>query len=207
MRIASFAFAACLTGCASYVSPTNMLLGSPPSLDSVKAEIDARGCAGSQRFDQSSYQNPNRETPNRVEGCLASLPKTLLDARVQGRCTSMFDLDEAGRPINPETRCNVGSPRMQLSSEWAAFATSAFLYAVEKQLATWRYQASDEPSSAKRRHNLHVSTFFGIGGERVAFDWPQPFQRPPPAPPLPPDLIEKAAKANPTSSKPPLNPN
>ena len=174
-----------------YPGPQDLATQPPPSLDEIKAEIDEGFCSGSN--DQVSFGLPRNtaERPAPLRGCSAYFPKHFLNTTIQASCGSMFDLDDAGRAINIETRCNVASPRVSIPEGWARVAEQGFVYSIARQLASWRYPAKGAEAPSQRRHSIFLSNDFGLFDYDFAPKAYPPFQRPDPSPPLPPDLEEK----------------
>jgi hypothetical protein len=178
----------------NYPGPQDLATQPPPSLDELKAEIDKGFCSGSN--DQVSFGLPRNtvERPAPLSGCSAYFPKHFLNTTIQASCGSMFDLDDSGRAINIETRCNVASPRVSLPEDWASVAEQGFIYSITKQLASWRYPAKGAEASGQRRHSIFIINKFGLFEYDFAPKDSPPFQRSGVVPPLPPDLVEKIAE-------------
>jgi hypothetical protein len=197
MRWCLIALAVASFGACKHYPTSQELANTPaPSLDVVMTDIDAHTC--DRMSNQYAFGGPKGEgaMPAPVAGCSAYFPKYLLNASIQGNCASMFDLDDSGRAINLQTRCNVGSSRTALPEGWEKLAEDAFAHAAERQLASWRYPAKGAEKRDQRRHSIYVCTIFALAGQRQAPTPPVPFQRAGPAPPLPVDLLEKINEAS-----------
>jgi hypothetical protein len=180
--------AACAT---SEPLPEDVMSRPPPSLESLKREIDqALPCQppGGHSVRRAAE---NSRRPQRLSECPQVFPEVLQSAGFVGTCRSMFDLDDTGAPVRVEARCAVENQYMygNTPAAWVSLAEQAMAYASVKAVSAYRYNPASEATVDQIRDNLGIATAFalpGSGSLRLAL--PGAFQRPPPAPPLPADL-------------------
>ena len=112
-------------------------------------------------------------------------PSPLLRDNTSGACTSMFDLDPNGVPINIETRCNV-SGIFVAHPEREEASRDMFAKVVNSGLSCTRFAVDGPASAGKWRTNVKRVVDFAINGvSRVAA--PEEFARADPAPPITPE--------------------
>ena len=183
-----------VVACTNYPGAHELETTPAPSFEALKADIDRSSCSYSTSQVSFGLPKETSERPAPTSGCPAYFPRHFLYTTLQGSCASMFDLDDAGKIINLETRCNVGSPRKQPPDDWSKIAEEAFIYSIATQLRTWVYPVKGSETASQRRHSIFVGNDFGHFTYEFAPKAYPPFQRPAPAPALPPDLVEKIAE-------------
>jgi hypothetical protein len=153
----------------------------PPSFAELQAEIDAEPPCVSDHETRRAGETPYVRS---IRLCPAHFPKILQVVSIGGACRSMFDVDDAGIPINIEARCDVTRYGGLHKSGWTPVASQALVYATRKAVSQHRYLPSDDPAAAgKWRTNLSQGMRFEFRGYGSVAN-PAVFDRPPPAVPL-----------------------
>jgi hypothetical protein len=171
---------------AAFSKPEDILAGKPPTLASLKSQIDAAPPCVSESYVANT--SSGRAKPAVIKRCPAVFPKILQKAGFVGNCRSMFDADPSGALLLVETRCAVDNVFTYDATPpaWMQLAQDTFVYAATKAVRQYQVTALADAPPGQIRENLAMVMGFDFGAGNARPPAPPEFQRPPPAPTLSP---------------------
>jgi hypothetical protein len=136
----------------------------PPSLDdAVKAIRSVRLCG--------SFSHPNSPLadgePVLLERCTPALPAAWLydlkGLKIEASCGVVFDLDDQGQPIFPETMCDVAKVQGELTKPWRTYLEATLGMAATRGAIGSRFAARGAVNEKRTDLFMVFSFEFDVG--------------------------------------------